>query len=320
MSLLLCFIITFCLYGFVVIGFVMPPPAAVSFKNRKNKVVVHHHHDAEATPNNFVEAFLMSQQPKGIKQETIQGMIQRQGLRENFVVVVTGATGGIGKQLCQTVLSLNGLIVAVDFDESSLLELKLQNPERIRTVVSNFKDLNSVSDAADSILNQVSQIDILVNNAGICYLMDDDEVEMAGMSVQGYDDCFQINYLSHFLLTEKLLKKMNPATGRVVQVSSGLSWSVDGSGLIPSSPSSSLDDGGDDDSLSPSPAASFSGSNRLPRHVSMAYGNSKLAQIWHATQLNRLGVTTAVCACPSWCATGIGGKDTEEFHSSLLLM
>lgn len=295
MSLLFSFMLVFCLYGFVVVGFVVLP--TVSIKNQKNKV--HHHHHHGATANNFAEAFLMSQQPKGIEQNTIQEMIQRQGLRENFVVVVTGATGGIGSQICQTVLTLNGLIFAVDFDEAALLELQLQNPERIRTVVSNFKDLNSVSDAADTILNQVSQVDILVNNAGICYLLDDDEVEKAGMSAQGYDDCFQINYLSHFLLTEKLLKKMNPATGRVVQVSSGLSWSVDGSGLVPS-PSSS------------SPAASFSGPNRLPRHVSMAYGNSKLAQIWHATQLNRLGVTTAVCACPSWCATGIGGKDTEE--------
>lgn len=159
--------------------------------------------------------------------------------------------------------------------------------------------MNSVSDAANSILNQVSQIDILVNNAGICYLLEDNEVELAGRSTQGYDECFQINYLSHFLLTERLSKKMNRNTGRVVHVTSGLSWCVDGSGLIPT------------DELS-QPAASFSGPDRLPRHVSMAYGNSKLAQIWHAAQLNRLGVATAVCACPSWCATGIGGEDVQE--------
>lgn len=92
-----------------------------------------------ATASNFVEAFLMSQQPSGVSFKTLQDMIEKQKLRENFVVVVTGATGGIGRTICQTVLSLNGLIVAVDFNKKALMELKAINPERIRTVESNCK-------------------------------------------------------------------------------------------------------------------------------------------------------------------------------------
>ena len=76
-----------------------------------------------------------------------------------------------------------------------------------KTIFADFRDMNSVSKAADLVIDQVAHIDILVCNAGICYLVDDDQVDQVGCSVQGYDDCFQINYLSHFLFTEKLLKK-----------------------------------------------------------------------------------------------------------------
>jgi NAD(P)-dependent dehydrogenase (short-subunit alcohol dehydrogenase family) len=264
---------------------------ALHFQRRKTNLC------HEAAANTFAasaEAFLISQQPSGVSRESLQYMIDRRGLRENFVVVVTGATGGIGQSICQTVLAMNGLIVAVDFNEQALMELSQQDPDRIRTIVADFRDLNSVSAAADSILSQVSQIDIIVCNAGICYLFEDDEVDQAGRTEQGYDNCFQINYLGHFLLTKRLLKKMDAETARVVHVTSGLSSAVDGSGLVPS---------GDDD-----PASSRSGSDRLSRHVSMAYGNSKLAQIWYSAQLNRLGVTS-VCACPSWAATGIAGDN-----------
>jgi NAD(P)-dependent dehydrogenase (short-subunit alcohol dehydrogenase family) len=274
-------------------GFIIPPTIHFETKSRP--------HFHEATASNFAETFLSSQQPKGISAKTLKDMIQRQQIREKFVVVITGATGGIGSSICQTVLALNGLVVAVDFDKQALINFKSRNPERIRTVFSDFKDMNSVSKAADSIIEQVAQIDILVCNAGICYLVDDDHVDEVGCTEQGYDDCFQINYLSHFLFTKKLLKKMNPSTGRLVHVTSGLSWSVDGSGLIP------FRDG--------DPPASRSGSDRLPRHVSMAYGNSKLAQIWHAAHLNRLDSSvTAVCACPSWAATGIAGKNTDAME------
>lgn len=251
----------------------------------------------EASPNKIVqlaESFLISQQPNGVSRESLQSMIASRQLRQNFVVVVTGATGGIGQSLCRTILAMNGLVVGVDYDEQALLRLSDQSPDRVRTIVADFRDLNSVSAAADSILSQVSQVDIVVCNAGIAYLFDNDQIERAGCSKQGYDDCFQINYLGHFLLTKRLAKKMDTTSARVVHVTSSLSWTVDGSGLEPF---------GDTD-----PAASRSGSDRLPCHVSMAYGNSKLAQIWHSAQLNREGITS-ICACPSWAATGIAGSD-----------
>jgi hypothetical protein len=60
------------------------------------------------------------------------------------------------------------------------------------------------------------------------------------------------------------------------------------------------------------PAACLGSSNWWPRHASTSYGNSKLAQIWHVAQLNRLGAVTAVCACPLLAATGISGSEGRD--------
>jgi NAD(P)-dependent dehydrogenase (short-subunit alcohol dehydrogenase family) len=290
----------------VVVGWTAPVVFKRSFQNNEDGSYHHRHgrfQPAATANHNGIEEFLIKQQPKGMSTIKLRQMMQRgKHLREDYVVVITGATGGIGKALCQTVLEMGGVLIVVDVSKEALMELQQQlDPDhhRIRTVVADFSDLHSVAAAGDSIVDQVSQIDILVNNAGIYYPLEDDEVEQAGVSQQGYDVCFQINYLSHFLLTEKLLTKMTPSTGRLVHVSSGLHWGVDGSRLLASNNSNPGED----------PAACLGSSNRQPRHVSTSYGNSKLAQIWHAAQLNRLGAVTAVCACPSWAATGIAGSE-----------
>lgn len=250
-----------------------------------------------ASPSkNWVEQILF-EQPRGVSRTLMQDLVRESALRENFVVVITGATGGLGSALCQAVLQLGGLVFAVDVNRNALQEFEAQDPDRIRTVVADFSDFESVALAANSILDQVVRVDLLVNNAGLAYNLEDGE--QAGISKQGYDICFQINYLSHFLLTEKLSSKMKG--GRVIHVTSGLSFGVDGSGLIPRD-------------LEYNPTASKPWNKGPPRQNSMAYGNSKLAQIWHSAALNRKMKNKrilSVCACPSWAATGIAGENQE---------
>merc|ERR1711920_1083839 len=100
---------------------------------------------------------------------------------------------------------------------------------------------------------------------------------MGYLSAQGYDLCFGVNYLSHVLLSEKLIpllekSKLNP---RIIQTSSTNHWLMDTSELVPSKNM-------DNDELSP--IASRNEHNKpLPR----AYPNSKLAQILHARHLSR---------------------------------
>jgi NAD(P)-dependent dehydrogenase (short-subunit alcohol dehydrogenase family) len=295
----------------------------------------------QGTTNNtplqdFVRDF---QQPAGVSRQMVLDMIQRSQLvssstRENFVVVVTGATGGLGSAIVKAVLEVGGLVVAVDRDAIALKKLQQQqqdeDEERIRTVVADFADLESVARAASKVCMQVAHIDILVNNAGISYSVDDDEDDDTVLksfpfaSKQNYDLLFQINYLSHFLWTERLLPKLSKGTddgssttttGRIVSIASGFSWGVNGTGLVPSSASLPLENGNGDD---PTASRVFGQPLCGPRHLAQAYSHSKLAQIWHMAELNRrLNTTLAVCACPSWAATGISSN--EEVRQALEL-
>mmetsp|Transcript_18283 Transcript_18283/g.26691 ORF Transcript_18283/g.26691 Transcript_18283/m.26691 type:complete len:289 (+) Transcript_18283:416-1282(+) len=148
-------------------------------------------------------------------------------------------------------------------------------------------DFDSVIEFATWYRAKHNTLTYLVNNAGILYL-----TEKVGTcpdnplrSKQGYDLAFATNYLGHFLLTElllPLLKKSNDA--RIVQVASSAHYQVDGSELRT-------------DGTSP-PIASRSDVYTLSHWVN-SYGNNKLAQILHATQLQRIINSEAHCRPPN---------------------
>ena len=192
-------------------------------------------------------------------------------------------------RLFQAIISQGG---CVRFQRKRLGKKKLELPT-LQTVVAGHSDLDSLPAAAKTILKTHDQVDILVNNASIWYPFDDTQVERAGVSAQGYDVLFSINYLSGFLLTELLLPVLcRSGDARMIQLVSTKHWQVDGSSLLSLNPAASRADGG-----------------RLATHVEDSYANSKLAQLWHARALSRRSNNRlkCVCACPSWAATGIAG-------------
>lgn len=114
-----------------------------------------------------------------------------------------------------------------------------------------------------------------------------------------------VNYLSHFLLTEKLMpllrKSPNP---KVVQVSSRFHLAVDGSDL------STLHG-------SMNPIASQKGGSHgfFFFRSQRQYANSKLAQILHARAFRDHYGIRVVSSCPTWVGTQIGAKNGTVAHS-----
>ncbi len=68
--------------------------------------------------------------------------------------------------------------------------------------VLDLSSFQSVKDFASSFNNRFEHLNVLVNNAGI---------NTSGISVDGYDLCYQSNFLGHFLLTNLLIKKLMKA-------------------------------------------------------------------------------------------------------------
>jgi NAD(P)-dependent dehydrogenase (short-subunit alcohol dehydrogenase family) len=134
----------------------------------------------------------------------------------------------------------------------------------------------------------------------------------SGLSAHGYDLAFTVNYLSHFLLTEALLSCLG-SDGRIVFMTSTYHWKVNGSELMVADE----DDSKSTQIYNTGPIA-YQGlvEKQSPKHVERSYGNTKLAQIWHARTLCSKGVS-AVCACPTWVGTGIGGEGSREMLERL---
>jgi NAD(P)-dependent dehydrogenase (short-subunit alcohol dehydrogenase family) len=195
-------------------------------------------------------------------------------------VVISGSTSGIGRGMTEAMAKLGASVIAMGRNPTKLEQLRTELaglPGSITTVIADYQDLDSVARAADAI-NQLSQgrIDILLNNAGIhegILLLDNP------VSQQGYDRIFSVNYLAHFLLTEKLAPSLLQSIRRpiVAQMSSSFHWVGDWSDLIPGP------DG------SPPPASRVGGTGGIFR-TQRGYGNSKLAMIFHARALKRRNV------------------------------
>ena len=234
--------------------------------------------------------------------------------------VITGAAGGIGGELVKVIHRLGGTVVALDRDIEGLEQLKRLLTEegsnlgydggledsRFWILPTQHEDLDSVSHTANQIKSRFATIDLLVNNAGMTYNSDctcgDDKMK----AKNGKDLLFTVNYLSHFLLTEKLLPNLSKAKGRVVHLTSTYHWKVDGTEIIPSC------DEGNPQAYESDP------SHQSPRHIERSYANSKLAQIYHSRTINiHSPDCDSVCACPTWAATGIGGEDARDFLGSM---
>lgn len=245
---------------------------------------------------------------------------------EGRIAVITGAAGGIGGELAKVVYRLGGTVVALDRNTTGLEVLRktlieeysyssngtgddgdVANDEqnhsddegdRILILPTNHEDLASVASSAEIIKSRFSQIDLLVNNAGMTY----SKGPMA--SAHGKDLAFTVNYLSHFLLTEKILQRLSN-NGRIVHITSTYHWKIDGSELLP-------------DKGTGIPIAYQSDPKlQSSKHVERSYANTKLAQIWHsrsiAQALPKGARCSSVCACPSWAATGIAGDENKNF-------
>jgi NAD(P)-dependent dehydrogenase (short-subunit alcohol dehydrogenase family) len=231
---------------------------------------------------------------------------------EGVKVVITGATNGIGLSLARVLTQrLGATVVAVGRSEAKLQKLKGELGDSVTTVEADLVDLASVSRAADTISETFDSIDILINNAGIFYparsTLTLDTTRFA--TEQGYDRLFVTNYLSHVLLTEKLLPKLQRSSRpTVVQVTSNFHWGVDGSDLVPPN------DGG------PIVAARPGGSHGLLIFRGQrAYANSKLGQLYHARSLKRrYSNIRVVSVCPSWVGTNIVGPDGDPSHDVIM--
>jgi NAD(P)-dependent dehydrogenase (short-subunit alcohol dehydrogenase family) len=140
------------------------------------------------------------------------------------IVLVTGATDGLGKALAEALAGEGATVLLHGRDdergESTLRELGERTGNgRLHWYRADFASLAEVRELGERVAREQSRIDVLVNNAGIGTAQpgDGERVE----SADGHELRFAVNYLAPFLLT-RLLEPLlgGSASSRVVNVSS----------------------------------------------------------------------------------------------------
>ena len=200
-------------------------------------------------------------------------------------VLVTGATGGIGKA---TALGLAGMgahvaIVGRDPERTEAAARDIREAGGSVDVDAFVADLSSQAEVrrlADDLLRRLPRIHVLVNNVGGYW-------NTRHVTADGLERTFAVNHLAPFLLTSLLLDRLTAsAPARVVTVSSNAHLT----GRI------------DFDDLQGE--RSYSGSH--------AYDQSKLANVLFAYELARRAAGTGVTSNalhPGVVSTSFGAED-----------
>jgi NAD(P)-dependent dehydrogenase (short-subunit alcohol dehydrogenase family) len=133
--------------------------------------------------------------------------------------LVTGATKGIGLEICKVLADAGADIAAVGRDQAGLAEVQKAVEAQGRKCVTIAADLATAEGpvrAAQQALKSFGTIDILINNAGIA-LID----TLLEASIEDWDQTMAVNLRAPFLLAKELAPKMiAQRSGKIINISS----------------------------------------------------------------------------------------------------
>ena len=130
--------------------------------------------------------------------------------------IITGSTGGLGKEICKTLVFLNCNLILVNRNlektEKQKQELlKLNNNVKIETIQLDL----SVIEQVIKVTNQLKTIkfDYLIHNAGVY------NIPLTKCS-SGYNNIFTTNFISPYYLTTSLIDNLKTNNTKTIIVSS----------------------------------------------------------------------------------------------------
>eukprot|EP00760_Papus_ankaliazontas_P017097 PhM_4_TR17031/c0_g1_i1/m.40789 len=188
---------------------------------------------------------------------------------EGKVFVITGATGGLGKETVRVLAKHGGTVVMLGRGKERLEALTADikkvcgDKAQIQSVSCDLASLESVREAAAEVVRAHSKVHCLINNAGVMECPP--AITADGMEMQ-----FGCNVAAHFLLAQLVMPSLERAgapgcPARVVNVSSCRHTHVPSKTELDFAQFTSL--------------RGYS--------ASIAYGVSKLCNVLHARELNR---------------------------------
>ncbi len=138
---------------------------------------------------------------------------------QNQVVLITGATGGIGRVAAAELTRMGARVTMVGRNPQKTARAAAEIARETghpapEYLIGDLSLMSGVRAVADAFRAKHDRLDVLVNNAGAFFWKHE-------VTAEGYEKTFALNHLNYFLLTNLLLDllvKSSPA--RIVNVSS----------------------------------------------------------------------------------------------------
>ncbi len=130
------------------------------------------------------------------------------------VAVVTGASRGIGYQVCKYLADENHDVIAVARSVGPLNELQQTNPSRITSIPTDLTDPKKVEELTNKISADFNKVDILINNAGALINKTFEE-----LSLDDWRSQVESNLISAVHITKQLLSQFSD-DAHIVNISS----------------------------------------------------------------------------------------------------
>ena len=134
----------------------------------------------------------------------------------NNKVLITGASGGIGKSLCEKFIESNSIIICTSSDNEKLKNLKNLYGSDHHYYLLNFTDKNSISDSVKQISDEHNDINTLINNAGTT-----SDNLFIRMKDKQWHDVIDINLNSNYYIIKGILPNMiKKKEGNIIGITS----------------------------------------------------------------------------------------------------
>lgn len=139
-------------------------------------------------------------------------------MNQDKIMIVTGANSGIGKAAAIKLADRGAHVVMTcrnaERGERALWELRTKTGGSAELMICDLADLKSIEDFCEHFAHRHQKLHGLVNNAGTIFVRRSETAD-------GIESNFCVNFLGHFLLTNRLLPLLiKSAPSRIVNVSS----------------------------------------------------------------------------------------------------
>ena len=214
--------------------------------------------------------------------------------------LVTGGNGGIGYEVAKILKDRGHDVILACRDaqrgEAAVRSLSSTGGSSVHMVPCDLADLSSVRKCADEVSKKWQRLDVLVCNAAVI-------TSKPQTTKEGLDEMFQVNHLSHFLLTHLLLPLLTKSPeGRICCVSSELHKRIK------------------PEEASPTILQPYN-PNTTPWNSMTMYAHTKLYNVWFTRYLAQLlPETMAVnAASPGFAPATSLGRHTGGFLGGLAM-